>query len=97
MGVRGGGGGEDPPQLKINFGNILQSLYGKTLLIISNCSYEEIKQLFLPFGHFWPNTNFPEKSDSATFYPLYPPNFMQNKLDKSMDPHDFFRKKMKKY
>ena len=31
------------------------------------------------FGHFRPNTNFLEKSDSATFYPLYPPNFMQNK------------------
>ena len=33
------------------------------------------------------NGFFSEKSDSATFYPLYPPNFMQNKLDKSMDPH----------
>ena len=29
------------------------------------------------FGPFWPNTNFPEKSDSATFYPSYTPNFMQ--------------------
>ena len=30
------------------------------------------------FGRFWPfSAKFPEKSDSATFYPLYPPNFMQ--------------------
>ena len=43
--------------------------------------------------HFWPKKEskgfFSEKSDSATFYPLYPPNFMQkirkNKLDKSME------------
>ena len=49
--------------------------------------------------HFWPKKGskgfFSEKSDSATFYPLYPPNFMQNKLYKSMDPHKK-RKKEKK-
>ena len=33
--------------------------------------------IFGYFGHFWPNTNFPGKSDSATFYPSYSPNFMQ--------------------
>ena len=35
-------------------------------------------------GHFWPNTNFPEKSDSVTFYPLYPSNFMQKNQKKVM-------------
>ena len=34
-------------------------------------------RIFGPFGPFWTNTNFPKNSDSATFYPLYPPNFMQ--------------------
>ena len=43
-------------------------------------------------GHFWQNTNFPEKSDSATFYPLYPSNIMQKNPDKSVDPHNFFEK-----
>ena len=45
------------------------------------------------FRPFWGNTNFPEKSGSVSFLPLWSPNFMQNKLDKSMDPHKFFWKK----
>jgi len=53
------------------------------------------------FGHYFgaifgEKGFFSEKSDSATFYPLYTPNFMQNKLDKSMDPHNFLKKKIRK-
>ena len=34
--------------------------------------------LFLAvFGHFWPNSNFPKKSGSVSFVPLWYPNFMQ--------------------
>ena len=37
------------------------------------------------FGHFRQNTNFPEKSDSATFYPLYPLPSCK-KSEKSLEP-----------
>ena len=54
------------------------------------------KKLCIFFQKFQKFQKFSRKSDSAIFYPLYPPNFMQNEPDKSVDPNNFFLKEPEK-
>ena len=74
---------------------IIQKIIKNGQAVLQIFNFEKSSDLIgrAVFGHFQPNTNFPEKSDSATFYPLYPSNFMQNEPDKSVDPHNFWKKK----
>ena len=58
---------------------IIQKIIKNGQAVLEIFNFEKSSDLIgrAVFGHFRPNTNFPEISDSATFYPLYPSNFMQ--------------------
>ena len=58
---------------------IIQKIIENGQAVLEIFNFEKSSDLIgrAVFVHFRLNTIFPEKSDSATFYPWYPSNFMQ--------------------